>query len=331
MSGATTRASLAAPAERAMANTCASIDRPPMPCSTLGIAERIRRPLPAAKTTISSGCSFMLADKSCCRHSSTLPGLTTQCACRTVSSSSLWLFAAQRQHPLALRAHVHNAGGWRGCPRVDRAPRGLTRFYTIRIAPQSSVLGRFDGSCKGTRTLLVMAAQASHHAPSGRFIRAYLLTWGLLAAGGLTYLASLAWHPQFLSLGQRPQLAEADSGVQVANRALTEVGSVRRAVTEIQKDVGRIKDTISQRELEEKAAQARLAALEERVTTIAATPVAQANPEPAPAVTPAKAARSGEKSRATAEKRQNGTEPPRAPTHIISVTETPATPVPAAK
>ena len=53
-------------------------------------------------------------------------------------------------------------------------------------------------------------------------------------------------------------------------------------VTEIQKDVGRIKDTIGQRELEEKAAQARLAALEERVTTMAATPVAQATPEPAP-------------------------------------------------
>ena len=52
-----------------------------------------------------------------------------------------------------------------------------------------------------------MAAQASHHAPSGRFIRAYLLTWGLLAAGGLTYLASLAWHPQLFSPAPRPQMA----------------------------------------------------------------------------------------------------------------------------
>jgi|SoiMethySBSTD1v2_1073268.scaffolds.fasta_scaffold12525_3 hypothetical protein len=175
-----------------------------------------------------------------------------------------------------------------------------------------------------------MAAQASHHAPSGRFIRAYLLTWGLLAAGGLTYLASLAWHPQLFSVQQRPQMAETDAGVQAANRALAEVGSVRRTVTEIQKDVGRIKDTIGQRELEEKAAQARLSALEDRVTTMATTPIAQATPESAPNVTTAKS-RSGDKARATAEKRQTGAEPPRAPTHIITLTETPAVPVPAAK
>jgi SPOR domain len=175
-----------------------------------------------------------------------------------------------------------------------------------------------------------MAAQASHHAPSGRFIRAYLLTWGLLAAGGLTYLASLAWHPQLFSVQQRPQMAETDAGVQAANRALAEVGSVRRTVTEIQKDVGRIKDTIGQRELEEKAAQARLSALEDRVTTMATTPIAQATPESAPNVTTAKS-RSGDKARATAEKRQTGAEPTRAPTHIITLTETPAVPVPAAK
>jgi SPOR domain len=172
-----------------------------------------------------------------------------------------------------------------------------------------------------------MAAQASHHAPSGRFIRAYLLTWGLLAAGGLTYLASLAWHPQLFSVQQRPQMAETDAGVQAANRALAEVGSVRRTVTEIQKDVGRIKDTIGQRELEEKAAQARLSALEDRVTTMATTPIAQATPESAPTAK----SRSSDKGRATAEKRQAGAEPPRAPTHIITLTETPAVPVPAAK
>jgi SPOR domain len=172
-----------------------------------------------------------------------------------------------------------------------------------------------------------MAAQASHHAPSGRFIRAYLLTWGLLAAGGLTYLASLAWHPQLFSVQQRPQMAETDAGVQAANRALAEVGSVRRTVTEIQKDVGRIKDTIGQRELEEKAAQARLSALEDRVTTMATTPIAQATPESAPTAK----SRSSDKGRATAEKRQAGAEPPRAPTHIITLTETPAAPVPTVK
>jgi hypothetical protein len=170
-----------------------------------------------------------------------------------------------------------------------------------------------------------MAAQASHHAPSGRFIRAYLLTWGLLAAGGLTYLASLAWQPQLFAPAPRPQVTEADPGIQAANKALAEVGSVRRVVTEIQKDLGRIKDDISRREAEEKAAQERLTRLEDRVTTMAATPVAQATPEPAhgPIVTTVRP-RPSEKGRATAEKRQNGAEPPRAPTHIISVTETPA-------
>jgi hypothetical protein len=175
-----------------------------------------------------------------------------------------------------------------------------------------------------------MAAQASHHAPSGRFIRAYLLTWGLLAAGGLTYLASLAWHPQLFTPAQRPQVAEADPGAQTAKQALKEVGVVRGVVIEIQKDLGRLKDSVVQRETEEKAAQERLTRLEDRVTTMAATPVAQATPEPTPGPTVTKP-RAGEK-KATAEKRQNGAEPPRAPTHIISVTETPtAVPVPTVK
>ena len=146
-----------------------------------------------------------------------------------------------------------------------------------------------------------MAAQASQRAPSGRFIRAYLLTWGLLAAGGLTYLSSLAWHPQLFSPSQRPQMTEPDPSIQAANKALAEVGTVRRVVTEIQKDLGRIKDTMGQREAEEKAAQARLAALEERVTTIATVPAAQAIPEPAPAtiVTTSKP-RASEKGKAAA-------------------------------
>jgi hypothetical protein len=178
-----------------------------------------------------------------------------------------------------------------------------------------------------------MAAQASHRAPSGRFIRAYLLTWGLLAAGGLTYLSSLAWHPQLFSPSQRPQMTEPDPSIQAANKALAEVGTVRRVVTEIQKDLGRIKDTMGQREAEEKAAQARLAALEERVTTIATVPAAQATPEPAPGtiVTTSKP-RASEKGKAAADKRQNGTEPARAPTHIATVTETPvAAPPPTVK
>src|SRR5262245_26528904 len=109
-----------------------------------------------------------------------------------------------------------------------------------------------------------MAAQVGHGAPSGRFIRAYLLTWGLLAAGGLTYLASLAWHPELFSASQRA--AAPDPALQTANDALTQVGSVRRTVTDIQNDLRTLKSTIDQREVESKAAQERLTALEGRVT-----------------------------------------------------------------
>ena len=168
-----------------------------------------------------------------------------------------------------------------------------------------------------------MAAQASHRTPSGRFIRAYLLTWGLLAAGGLTYLGSLVWHPQLSPL-LRPQVAEPDPSIQAANKALAEVGSVRRTVTEMQKDLGRIKDTIGQREAEEKAAQARLVALEERVTTFASTPVA---PPQELAPEPTARPRAGEKGKAASESRQNGAEPPRASARSIPVTEAPAAPL----
>ena len=125
-------------------------------------------------------------------------------------------------------------------------------------------------------------------------------------------------------------MAEPDPSIQAANKALAEVGSVRRTVTEMQKDLGRIKDTIGQREAEEKAAQARLVALEERVTTFAATPVAppqELAPEPtAPAARP----RAVEKGKAAGESRQNGAEPPRAPARIVPVIEAPAAPVPPA-
>jgi len=162
-----------------------------------------------------------------------------------------------------------------------------------------------------------MAAQATHHAPSGRFIKVYLLTWGLLAAVGLTYLASLAWYPELLSPSKQ-QVAEPDQGVRAASKALAEVGTVRRTVVEIQRDLGRLREAIDQREAQEKAAQSRLSALEERVTTLAAAPV----PQPAPtAVVPVK--QRPTKALKAAE--------PRAPTRIISVVEAPkAAPAPAA-
>jgi hypothetical protein len=169
-----------------------------------------------------------------------------------------------------------------------------------------------------------MAAQAVHHAPSGRFIRAYLLTWGLLAAGGLTYLASLAWQPQLFPSSPH-QVTEPDPSIQAANKALAELGTVRRVVTELQKDLGQLKDTIGQREPDEKAAQARLAALEERVTTMA-VPVAEPTP-PAPTAPLTARQKAIERAKAAAERRRNASaEPPRAPTRLISVVESPKAP-----
>ena len=46
-----------------------------------------------------------------------------------------------------------------------------------------------------------MAEPVAHPPRSERFIKAYLFVWGLLAAGGLTYLATLVWQPDWLSPG----------------------------------------------------------------------------------------------------------------------------------
>jgi hypothetical protein len=127
-----------------------------------------------------------------------------------------------------------------------------------------------------------MTAQARKQAPSGRFIRSYYTMWGLLAAAGLTYLVSIA--PQLYSRvssqeGQR--LADLEKGVRVAYQALSEIGSVQRSVGEIRRDIGRLKETVENHDAREREAQARLAALEEKVASAAVPPpVAAATPAP---------------------------------------------------
>src|SRR5215831_21361334 len=111
--------------------------------------------------------------------------------------------------------------------------------------------------------VLVMSAQARQHAHSGRFLRVYLLTWGLLAAGGLTYLASLAL-PLDIGLARQPQevaqpAVDPAQGIELATKALAQIDTVEQTVNEIAKDVDRIKETVDQHE---KEAQSRLAALE---------------------------------------------------------------------
>ena len=119
-----------------------------------------------------------------------------------------------------------------------------------------------------------MSAQA--HTQSGRFIRVYLLVWGLAAAGALTYLASLAWQVDSNPAQQRQQAAkpviDPEQGLRVANKALAEIDNVQHTVGEIQKDLGHLKETIGQRDAQDRESQSRLAALEERVSTLATPP-----------------------------------------------------------
>jgi hypothetical protein len=132
-------------------------------------------------------------------------------------------------------------------------------------------------------TLLAMAEHAAQPVRSGRFIKAYLFVWGLLAAGGLTYLATLVWQPDWLSAPpRRISVAEAepDSALRLANRAIAEVRDVRRSVGDVQRSLGEMRDTLDRNVSDEKTTQTRLSALEGRVTDMAAaqpaTPVAAA-------------------------------------------------------
>jgi hypothetical protein len=124
-----------------------------------------------------------------------------------------------------------------------------------------------------------MAAQSipPAPAPTARYVRVYLLTWGLLAVGGLGYLASLAWQPELFAQLGFAEPAETDSPLRLANRALTEVGLVRDALGEVQRDVGQVREAIAERGAQDKLVDARITALEERVasTPAAATPEAQ--------------------------------------------------------
>jgi SPOR domain len=164
-----------------------------------------------------------------------------------------------------------------------------------------------------------MTAHAVHHTRSGRFVKAYLLTWGLLATGALAYLGSLAWQPELLtaSRSQPQQVAEPDSSLRAATKALAQIGAVQRSVGEIQKDLGQLKDTVDQHNAQGKMVQSRLAALEERVTSTE-VPVARSAPS-------AKQKAAEKTHKAAADKSPQRTAEPRQPTRMISTTiEAPA-------
>jgi|RhiMethySRZTD1v2_1073278.scaffolds.fasta_scaffold11701_7 sporulation related protein len=126
-----------------------------------------------------------------------------------------------------------------------------------------------------------MSAPANSPSPSGRLMRTYYVVWGLLAAGGLGYLASFVpqFDQQVAAKQERPTI-DPEAGMRVATQALSEIGNVRQSVTEIRKDVGQLKRAVDHREAQERESQARLAALEERVTSLAAPPAVAAAPAP---------------------------------------------------
>lgn len=167
-----------------------------------------------------------------------------------------------------------------------------------------------------------MALISDQHTRSGTFVKIYLVTWGLLAAGALVYLASLAWQPgQAVRPAARQQVTEAEGSqsIRFATKALKEVSEVRRTVSDMQKDMSELKDTVVERAAETKKVDLRLIALEERVTSM------DANLAAGP---PSQAQKAADRAAKTPQK---AAKEPRQPPRVISTVTPEAAVQPAAK
>jgi hypothetical protein len=137
-----------------------------------------------------------------------------------------------------------------------------------------------------------MAAHIARTARSRGFIKVYLVTWGLLAIGALAYLSLLALQPP--SGAQRMQTAEPEAGptLRAVSKTVADMGvAVRRGFSDVQKDITHLKEVLVDREAQDKAVQARLNVLEEKVATIdAAQAAAPAPSKMKPEKTPRKTA-----------------------------------------
>ena len=123
-----------------------------------------------------------------------------------------------------------------------------------------------------------MAAYISQPTRSRRFIKVYLATWALLAVAALAYLAVLAFQPS-QSTAPRTQVAEPDPGqaMRAMAKATVEMGTMRRNLSDIQKDVSDLKDAAVQNEARDKSVNTRLTIVEERLANIdAETPAGKA-------------------------------------------------------
>jgi hypothetical protein len=143
-------------------------------------------------------------------------------------------------------------------------------------------------------------------------MRAYLMMWGLAAAIGLTYLASVAMRFEFRAPAQQEAakpVIDPEQGLRLANRAMLRIDGVQQTVGEVQKDLGSLRAAFDQHEAQDRDAQARIASLEERVTTLQTPPPAVAAAAPTPKQ------KAAETTKQAAAKRANP--------HIVSVEEEP--------
>lgn len=127
-----------------------------------------------------------------------------------------------------------------------------------------------------------MAASGTTRPRSGGFFKLYMFIWAIAAAAALAYLASLVTAPDLPKALQQQTQNEPDQSTRLASRALSEVGTIRRSVAEMQRDVTQMKENFEQRDAAERQLQSRLSVIEERVSTLATPPVATNTVTPSP-------------------------------------------------
>src|SRR5690349_23801392 len=116
-----------------------------------------------------------------------------------------------------------------------------------------------------------MAAFIDQPPRSRRFIRLYLAAWAFLAIGALGYLSMLALHSQSTT-APRTQAAESDpsQAMRALAKTAVEMGTMRRNMSDIQKDLAQIKETTAQRDAQDKEIATRLSAVEEKLASLPA-------------------------------------------------------------
>ncbi len=118
-----------------------------------------------------------------------------------------------------------------------------------------------------------MAAYTGQSTRSRGFVKAYLAVWALMAVAALAYLTFLVLQPQPVA-PPRQQIAETEPGqaMRAIAKANIEIGSMRRNLSDVQKDVSDLKEAAASQEAKDKAVNSRLTAVEERLATVEVEP-----------------------------------------------------------